>query len=74
MRLTLLQSFLTLLEFAALVGDFFAFVASPVGLAVGLCGISYQLLLFSGCDALSAAILAIAIALCFNTVTQRPKF
>ncbi len=73
MRLALLQWFLNLLEFTALMGDFYVFATSPMGLSIGACGISYQLLLFSGCDPLSSAVLAIAIALCAHTVTQRPE-
>ena len=73
MRLALLRWFLSILEFANLLGDFFAFAMSPIGLAVGLCGASYQLLLFGGCDATTAASLAIAIALTLHTVIQQPK-
>ena len=72
MRLALLQWFLTLLEFAGLLGDFFAFATSPKGLSIALCGVSYQLLLFAGCDAPSSAILAIAVALTLHTITQQP--
>ena len=72
MRLALLNRFLKFLELLETVGDFIAFALSPLGLAVGICGVSYYLLLWGQCDIPTAAILASAIALTVHSVLKHP--
>ena len=73
MRLTLLNRFLQLLELLEHLGDFIAFLLSPVGATIGICAMSYYLLLWGQCDVPTSAILASAIALTAHSLMQKPN-
>ena len=72
MRLALLNRFLKLLELLESIGDFIAFLLSPVGLAVWICAMSYYLLLWGQCDVPTSAILASAIAMTAYSLVKQP--
>ena len=73
MRLTLLNRFLRFLEFLEDLSDFVMFLASPKGLAVFVCMMSYSLLIGGHCDAPTAAILASAIAMTTYSLVKQPN-
>ncbi|NET33699.1 MAG: hypothetical protein F6K19_17020 [Cyanothece sp. SIO1E1] len=67
--MVILRQFLKLLELLEQVVNF---LAAPIGCSAGLCFISYQILLLSGCDAPTSAILASTIALTLYCIVQQP--
>ena len=73
MRLTLLNRFLQFLKLLESIGDFIAFLFSPVGLALWVCGSSYYLLLWGQCDPPTSAILASAIAMTAYSLVKQPN-
>jgi len=72
MRLTLLTRFLRVLELLEELSDFAMFLGAPMGIALLICFVSYNALLWERCDIPTAAILASAIAMTVYSVVKQP--
>ncbi len=72
--MAILNQLLRLLELLEQATAFAQFLTTPAGMAVGACLLSYQALLLAGCEGVSAAILASAVALTLHCGFNRPQF
>lgn len=69
--MALLNRFLQLLELLEETADV---LTTPMGIVMAVALLSYQALLWAGCDGLSAAILAGSTALALHCSFNRPNF
>lgn len=69
-----LNRFLRLLELLEQLSDIADFFTTPQGLVFASALLSYQALLWAGCDGPSAAVLASSTALTLHCGLNRPRF
>ena len=72
--MTILKQFLHFLEILDQVVEFGEWLSARRGVAIAACLISYQLLVSSGYDALSATALASTFALALHCLLHNPEF
>ena len=72
--MTILKQFLQFLEILEQLVEFGEWLSARRGVAIAGCLVSYQLLVSSGYDTVSATVLACTFALALHCILHKPEF